>query len=80
MRAWLDLNARAESATFGLLTSLRDGWETFSAVMDRFYVGGWKRWLLIEPLSEIVTLGTVGAVVMLGLAHPGVPRKPRRTG
>lgn len=70
VRAWLDLNARADSATFGLLTALHDGWENFSAFMDRFYVGGWKRWVLIEPLSEVVTLGTVGAVVMLGLAIP----------
>ena len=69
-RALLDLDSRIDSATFGLSTRLRDGWENFSAFMDRFYVGGWKRWVLIEPLSEIVTLGTAGAVVMLALAIP----------
>ncbi|NJO54483.1 MAG: PBP1A family penicillin-binding protein, partial [Bacteroidales bacterium] len=69
-RALLDLDSRIDSATFGLSTRLRDGWEDFSAFMDRFYIGGWKRWLLIEPLSEVATLGTAGAVVMLALAVP----------
>jgi penicillin-binding protein 1A len=69
-RALLDLDSRIDSATFGLSTRLRDGWENFSAFMDRFHVGGWKRWVVIEPLSEAVTLGTVGAVLMLALAVP----------
>ena len=69
-RALLDLNSRIDSATFGLSTRLRDGWENFSAFMDRFHVGGWKRWVLIEPVSEAVTLGTAGAVLMLALAIP----------
>src|SRR5919112_4578354 len=38
--------------------------------MDRFYVGRWKRWVFIEPLSEAATLGLGGLVVMLTLAIP----------
>src|SRR4051794_15804844 len=38
--------------------------------MDRFYVGRWKRWLLIEPLSEAATIGLGGLILMLALAVP----------
>ena len=38
--------------------------------MDRFHVGGWRRWVFVEPLSEGATLGAGGLVVMLALALP----------
>ncbi len=38
--------------------------------MDRFYVGRWKRWIFIEPLSEAATLGLGGLLLMLALAVP----------
>src|SRR6187401_2927612 len=38
--------------------------------MDRFYVGRWKRWVFIEPLSEAATIGLGGLIVMLALAVP----------
>ena len=38
--------------------------------MDRFHVAGWRRWYLVEPLSEGLTLGTGGLVLMLALAIP----------
>ena len=38
--------------------------------MDRFHVAGWRRWMLVEPLSEGATLGAGGAVLMLALALP----------
>jgi penicillin-binding protein 1A len=38
--------------------------------MDRFHVAGWRRWYFVEPLSEALTLGTGGLVVMLALAIP----------
>ncbi len=38
--------------------------------MDRFYVGRWKRWVFIEPLSEAATIGLGGLVLMLALAIP----------
>ncbi len=38
--------------------------------MDRFYVGRWKRWVFIEPLSEAATIGLGGLILMLALAVP----------
>ena len=38
--------------------------------MDRFYVGRWKRWVFIEPLSEAATIGLAGLILMLALAIP----------
>src|SRR5246127_2059888 len=38
--------------------------------MGRFYVGRWKRWVFIEPLSEAATLGLGGLVLLLALAVP----------
>src|SRR5262245_7588542 len=38
--------------------------------MDRFHVGGWRRWAIVEPLSECATLGLGGLIVMLALAIP----------
>ena len=38
--------------------------------MDRFYVGRWKRWVFIEPLSEAATIGLGGLILMLALAMP----------
>jgi penicillin-binding protein 1A len=49
---------------------LREYYERFSAFMDRFHVGGWRRWVIVEPLSECATLGLGGLIVMLALAIP----------
>ena len=49
---------------------LREYYERFSAFMDRFHVAGWRRWVLVEPLSEGATLGLGGLIVMLALAIP----------
>ena len=38
--------------------------------MDRFHIGGWRRWVFVEPLSEGATMGAGGLVVMLALALP----------
>src|SRR5437763_567183 len=38
--------------------------------MARFPVAGWRRWTLVEPLSEGATLGLGGLIVMLALAVP----------
>jgi penicillin-binding protein 1A len=38
--------------------------------MDRFHVAGWRRWCLVEPISEGLTWGTGGLLVMLVLAIP----------
>src|SRR5260221_8557161 len=38
--------------------------------MDRFDVAGWRRWCFVEPLSEGLTLGNGGLLVLLALAIP----------
>src|SRR5207237_179787 len=38
--------------------------------MDRFHVVGWRRWYLVEPVSEALSLGTGGLILMLALAIP----------
>jgi penicillin-binding protein 1A len=66
----LDLDARIDSSLFSSGKGLRELYERYSAFMDRFYVGRWKRWVFIEPLSEAATLGLAGLIVLLTLAGP----------
>ena len=69
-RLLLDFDARIDSAVFQSGKWARELYERFTAIMDRSHVGGWRRWLLVEPLSEMATLGTGGLFVMLALAIP----------
>ena len=66
----LDFDARIDSTVFASSAGARELYERFSTFMDRFYVGRWKRWVFIEPLSEAATIGLVGLVLMLALAVP----------
>ena len=66
----LDLDARIDSSLFNSAVGLRELWERYSTFMDRFYLGRWKRWVFIEPLSEGATIGLAGLVLMLALAIP----------
>src|SRR5215475_10510092 len=66
----LDIDARIDSTLFSSAKGLRELYERYSTFMDRFYVGRWKRWVFIEPLSEAATLGLGGLVVLLTLAIP----------
>jgi penicillin-binding protein 1A len=67
---FLDLDARIDSSLFSSGKGARELYERFSAFMDRFYVGGWKRWVFIEPFSEAATIGLGGLVLLLALAIP----------
>ena len=70
-RHWLlDLDARIDSTLFSSGKGVRELYERYSTFMDRFYVGRWKRWVFIEPLSEAATIGLAGLVLMLALAVP----------
>jgi penicillin-binding protein 1A len=69
-RFFLDLDARIDSGLFHAGRWARELFERYSDFMDRFHVAGWKRWLVIEPLSEGATWGTAGLIVMLALAIP----------
>lgn len=66
----LDLDARIDSGLFSSGRGLRELYERFSSFMDRFYIGRWKRWVFIEPLSEAATLGLAGLILLLALAVP----------
>jgi penicillin-binding protein 1A len=69
-RFLLDFDSRLDSAVFHSARWLREYYERFSAFMDRFHVAGWRRWVVVEPLSEGATLGLGGLMVMLALAVP----------
>ena len=66
----LDLDARIDFAVFRSGKWARELYERFTAIMDRFHVAGWRRWILIEPLSEAATWGAAGVLLMLALAIP----------
>ena len=69
-RLLLDFDARINSAVFQSGYWARELYERFTAAMDRFHVAGWRRWLLVEPLSEAASLGTGGLLLMLAFAIP----------
>ena len=69
-RFLLDSDARFDHFLFQFGRWSRELYERFSMFMDRFHVGGWRRWIFVEPLSEMATMGAVGLVVMLALAQP----------
>jgi penicillin-binding protein 1A len=69
-RLLLDIDARIDFAVFASVKWTRELYERFTAAMDHFHVAGWRRWLFVEPLSEVATLGAGALVVMLALAVP----------
>ena len=69
-RLLLDVDARIDFAVFQCGKWAREFYERFTAAMDHFHVAGWRRWLIVEPLSEAATLGTGGLMLMLALAIP----------
>jgi penicillin-binding protein 1A len=69
-RLLLDIDAQIDSAIFQSGKWTREIYERFTAFMDRAHVAGWRRLLLVEPLSEGATLGTGGLLLLLALAIP----------
>ena len=69
-RFFLDVDARIDTFMYQWWRWTREYYERFSTFMDRFHVGGWRRWIFIEPISEGATLGSFGLVLMLALALP----------
>ena len=69
-RVLLDLDARIDFAVYQSGKWTRELYERFTAIMDSFHVAGWRRWLIVEPMSEAATLGTGGLLLMLALAIP----------
>ena len=69
-RFLLDLDARIDFGMYQAKTWGRELYERFTVLMDRFHVAGWRRWCFVEPLSEGLTLGGGGLLVLLALAIP----------
>ncbi len=69
-RLLLDLDARIDFSVYRSGKWTRELYERFTAIMDSFHVAGWRRWLIVEPMSEAATLGTGGLLLMLALAIP----------
>ena len=68
-RFLLDTDSRFDDFLFQAGRWSRELFERFSMFMDRFHIGGWRRWVFIEPLSEGATMGLAGLVVLLALAQ-----------
>ena len=68
-RAMLAFDAWLDTSLFQGGRSLRDGYDDYSAFMDRFSVAGWRRGLT-GFASETLSLGLGGAIVALALAIP----------
>ena len=66
----LDFDARLDSGLFRSGRMAREAFERFRDFMDRFHVAGWRRWALVEPLSELATFGAGGLLLALALAVP----------
>ncbi len=66
----LDLDARLDFGIFRGGRMVREMFERYRDFMDRFHVSGWRRWVLVEPLSEAATLGLGGLILALALAVP----------
>jgi penicillin-binding protein 1A len=69
-RFLLDLDARIDFGMYQAKTWGRELYERFTVFMDRFHVAGWRRWCFVEPMSEGLTLGSGGLLVLLALAIP----------
>ena len=69
-RIMLDVDARVDTGIYLARTWGRELYERFTVFMDRFHVSGWRRWYMVEPISEGLSLGTGGLILMLALAIP----------
>jgi penicillin-binding protein 1A len=69
-RALLDLDARIDHGVFLLRRWGRELYERYTVFMDRFHVAGWRRWYLVEPVSEAASLGCLALIAALALAIP----------
>jgi len=69
-RLLLDIDSRIDFAVFASGKWTREIYERFTAGMDRFHVSGWRRWLIVEPLAEMATIGAGVLLLFLSLSLP----------
>src|SRR5262245_62631898 len=72
----LDLDARIDFGLYLARTWGRELYERYTVFMDRFHVGGWRRWSLVEPLSGGLTLGSAGLLFILAFPFPASAGPP----
>ena len=65
----LDADARVDSFVFERGRAATRAYDGLSAVMERFGLSGWRRWL-VEFGCEALTLGLGGGILALALAQP----------
>ncbi len=65
----LELDAWIDSSLFEAGSNVGQFWESLTIFFRRFRVRGWRR-AVVEMMSEGVTLGAAGSLVMLALAMP----------
>ncbi len=66
---WLDLNAAIEFGAHDVWRGLKSGYASFANTLDKLRITGAKG-VFLSALSEVFTLGTVGAMLALVLAIP----------
>ena len=66
---WLALDSWIDNSLFGSWEAIKDRWGDLTAFNQRFNLGGFAR-LANELGSEVVSLGTIGLALMVGLAQP----------
>ena len=68
-RRLLGVDSWIDFSLFRGAVASRETYQRFSTFMDRFHAAGWRRWLN-EVLSEGLTIGTFGLILMMALATP----------
>ncbi|HZV21603.1 MAG TPA: transglycosylase domain-containing protein, partial [Hyphomicrobiales bacterium] len=68
---WLALDAWIDSTLYNSYARFKDWWANYNNFFARFRVTGF-RWLCAELLSEALTLGTAGLLVVLTFELPAI--------
>ena len=68
---WLALDAWIDSGMYDTFEDLRNRWDDYSDFLGRFNLTGYKK-VIAEILSEGLTLGTAGLILVLCLALPAL--------
>ncbi len=68
---WIGIDAKIDSAIADTWSRLQDWWNDASSFFARFRLSGWRR-LLNEAVSECLSLGAGGLVVLFALAIPAL--------
>ncbi|MGB7914452.1 MAG: biosynthetic peptidoglycan transglycosylase, partial [Rhodomicrobium sp.] len=68
---WLALDSWIDSTLYGLYARFKDWWANYNNFFDRFRVTGFRRFAT-EILSDVLTLGTAGAAVVLMFEFPAI--------